>query len=202
VPTVFDAAWRQRALQGDARSVRLLAEAVLQPLYAFCLYRVGGDTHRCEEVVQETLVRALRQLERYDPARCGDNIFPWLAGLARNEISRLLTRERPSISLDALWLRIDRELLPLYERLEAEPLDDEVLRREETCELVNMTLSQLPPRYREALEAKYVRGVSVRDLATLWHSTEKAVESQLTRARKAFRATFLTLARHLGAESF
>lgn len=202
MPTVFDAAWRERALRGDAQSVRLLAEAVLQPLYSFCFYRVGGDTHRCEEVVQETLVRALRDLERYEPSRCGDNIFPWLTGLARNEISRLLTRDRRSISLEAMWKRIDRELAPLCERLEAEPLDEEVLRREETCELVNMTLSQLPPRYREALEAKYVRGVSVRDLAVLWRSTEKAVESQLSRARKAFRATFLTLARNLGAEFF
>jgi RNA polymerase sigma-70 factor, ECF subfamily len=202
LPTVFDAAWRQRALRGDAEAVRLLAEAVLQPLYAFCLYRVGGDTHRCEEVVQETLVHALRDLEHYEPARCGDNIVPWLTGLARNEISRVLARDRHSISLEALWARIDRELLPLYQRLEAGPLDEELLRREETCQLVDMTLSQLPPRYRDALEAKYVRGVSVRDLAVLWRSTEKAVESQLSRARKAFRATFLTLARNLGAEFF
>lgn len=202
MPTIFDAAWRQRALRGDAEAVCLLAEAVLQPLYAFCLYRVGGDTHRCEEVVQETLVRALRDLERYDPARCGDNIFPWLTGLARNEIGRVLARDRRSISLEAMWARIDGELLPLYQRLEAEPLEEELLRREETCQLVDMTLAQLPPRYREALEAKYVRGVSVRDLAVLWRSTEKAVESQLSRARKAFRATFLTLARNLGAEFF
>jgi RNA polymerase sigma-70 factor (ECF subfamily) len=202
VQAVFDASWRQRALQGDAEAVRLLAEAVMQPLYAFCLYRVGGDTYRCEEVVQETLVRAIRDLERYDPTRCGDNIFPWITGLARNEISRVLSRDRRSISLDTLWTRIDRELLPLYHRLEMEPLEDELLRREETRQLVDMTMSQLPPRYREALEAKYVRGVSVRDLAFLWHSTEKAVESQLSRARKAFRATFLTLARNLSAEPF
>jgi RNA polymerase sigma-70 factor (ECF subfamily) len=201
VPTVFDAAWRQRALRGDADAVRQLAETTLRPLYAFCLYRVGRDSHRCEEVVQETLVRALRELEHYDPARCGSNIFPWLTGLARNEISRVLTRDRHCVSLEALWVRIDRELLPLYDRLEAEPLSEDVLRRAETCELVNMTLSQLPPHYREALEAKYIRGVSVRDLAALWRSTEKAVESQLARARKAFRITFLTLSRNLGAET-
>lgn len=201
MPTLFDAAWRRRALRGDADSVRLFAEAMLQPLYAFCFHRVGCDVHRCEEVVQETLVRALRELERYDPARGGDNIFPWLTGLARNEISRLL-KQQHVLSLDALWTRIDGDLLPLYERLEAEPLDEELLRREETCELVNTTLAQLPPHYREALEAKYIRGDSVRDLAVLWRSTEKAVESQLTRARKAFRAAFLTLARNLGVESF
>ena len=63
-----------------------------------------------------------------------------------------------------------------------------------------MTLSQLPSHYREALEAKYLRGASVHDLAQLWHTTDKAVESMLTRARKAFRATFLTLGRTLNPQ--
>jgi RNA polymerase sigma-70 factor (ECF subfamily) len=199
VKALFDAGWRRRALDGEAAAVCLLAEEMIDPLYRFCLHRVGRNTHLCEEVVQETLVRALRELERYDPARSGNNLFPWLTGLARNEISRVLVRERHA-SLDALWAKVDGELSTLFERLEAEPLADEVLEREETRALVNVTLAQLPPHYREALEAKYVHGTSVRDLAALWRSTEKAVESQLSRARKAFRATFLTLARNLAAQ--
>jgi RNA polymerase sigma-70 factor (ECF subfamily) len=180
--------------------VRAFAEAMLRPLYGFCLYRVGRNQHLCEEVVQETLVRALRDLDHYDPARSGNNVFPWLTGLARNEISRVLARERHTVSLEAVWAKIDGELLALYDRLDAEPFNDELLQREETRELVNVTMSQLPPHYREALEAKYVQGASVRDLAAQWQSTDKAVESLLTRARKAFRATFLTLTRTLGTE--
>jgi RNA polymerase sigma-70 factor (ECF subfamily) len=197
---IFDATWRKRALAGDADAVKKLPEAVLQPLYCFCFYRVGRNHHLCEEVVQETLLRALRDLDHYDPARAGNNIFPWLTGLARNEIHRTLAREKAGISLEALWMKMDKELLNLYARLDSEPLADEVLLREETRELVNATMSQLPPHYREALEAKYVSGKSVRDLASLWHMTEKAAESLLTRARKAFRATFLTLSRNLGFE--
>src|SRR5205823_5707246 len=53
----FDTSWRRRALRGDREAVRAFAEAMLPPLYHFCLYRVGKDQHRCEEVVQETLVR-------------------------------------------------------------------------------------------------------------------------------------------------
>ena len=51
---------------------------------------------------------------------------------------------------------MDEQLRDIYARLESEPLDDEVLRREETREMVGATMSQLPPQYREALEAKYV----------------------------------------------
>jgi RNA polymerase sigma-70 factor (ECF subfamily) len=197
---LFDAAWHARALRGDAAAVQALADALLEPLYRFCLYRVGRNRHLCEEVVQETLVRALRDLDHYDPPRASNNIFPWVTGLARNEIHRALNRERAGASLEALWAKMDRELLTLYARLDSEPFADAVLLREETRELVNATMSQLPPHYREALEAKYVTGKSVRDLADLWRTTEKAVESQLTRARKAFRATFLALTRNLEPE--
>jgi RNA polymerase sigma-70 factor (ECF subfamily) len=194
VQPIFDAAWRRRALTGEADAVNVLANAVLQPLYGFCFYRVGRNRHLCEEVVQETLLRALRDLEHYDPDRAGNHIIPWLTGLARNEVQRVLQREHAMVSLEAVWQRMDQELLSLYARIEAEPLGEDVLVRQETCELVNITMAQLPVHYREALEAKYVDGTSVRDLAALWRTTEKAVESQLTRARKAFRATFLTLA--------
>ena len=195
--SIFDNNWRARALAGDAQAVKQLAEVAIQPLYCFCFYRVGRNRHLCEEVVQETLLRMLRDLENYQPARCGNNIFPWLTGLARNEIQRVLARERPLISLEILWAKMDKELLPLYARLDSDPFDDDLLRREETRELVNVTMSQIPAHYRDALEAKYLSGRSVRDLAALWSISEKAVESLLSRARQAFRGTFLALTRSL-----
>lgn len=180
--------------------MRQLAQEALEPLYAFCLYRVGKRADVCEEVVQETLLLAIGQLERYDPARSGGHIFPWLTGLARNAIRRELARLRPPAALESLWMRMDRDLLRLYRGLSAEPVDDEVLAREETCELVNATMSQLPPHYRRSLEAKYVDGHSVRDIAGLLSLSEKAVESLLTRAREAFRATFVAMTNNLEAE--
>ncbi len=197
---IFDAAWRARALSGDADAITRLAEAALPSLYGFCLYRVGRNRDLCEEAVQETLVRAIRDLNQYHPARAGDNIYPWLTGLARNEISRILSREKKAVSLDTLWSRVDRDLLALYARIELEPFSDELLQREETQQLVNTTMSQLPPHYREVLEAKYVAGKSVRDLAALWSISEKAVESLLTRARQAFRVAFVALSRNLEIE--
>jgi RNA polymerase sigma-70 factor (ECF subfamily) len=196
----FDDVWRDRALRGDEPAVRRLAQVNLKPLFRFCFYRVGSDRHLCEEVVQETFVRAIRELDKYQPQRAGNNIFPWLTGLARNEIRRALSRERPSVSLEAMWARVDDELLDIFARLESDPLADDVLRREETRELVGAAMSQLPPHYREVLEQKYVSGRSVRDLATGQSVSEKAIESLLTRARRAFRETFLALSRNLEAE--
>ena len=104
--------------------------------------------------------------------------MPWLNGLARNEIHRVLAREQGGQSLEACWLRIDAELAAIFARLESQPMPDEVLQRQETREMVNATMSQLPPHYREALEAKYVRGLSVRDMADALSMTEKSVESK------------------------
>jgi len=186
-----------RALSGEAEAIQALSREMLDPLYTFCLYRVGRKHHLCEEVVQETLVRAMRELDKYEPERAGGDIFPWLTGLARNEIHRVGARDKGTVSLEALWEKMDREILSVCARLDVEPFNDEMLRREETRDLVNATMSQLPPHYREALEAKYVVGKSVRDIAGLWSVSEKAVESQLVRAREAFRATFTALARNL-----
>lgn len=194
---IFDDAWRRQALAGQSEAVLLLADEALSPLFAFCLYRVGQNRHLCEEVVQETLLLALRDLERYEPARSADNIFPWLTGLARNEIRRVLAREKAAVSLEMLWERVDADLCNVFARLEAEEFGIDLLERQETRALVNATMSQLAPQHREALEGKYVDGKSVRELAHGWKTSEKAVESQLTRARESFRATFLSLTRQL-----
>lgn len=198
--SLFNETWRQSAMRGDEAAIKLLVQNVLQPLYSFCLYRVGKNQHWCEEVVQETMMRALRDLANYDPPRASNNIFPWLTGLARNEIQRVLAREKATASLQTLWANLDHELLGLYAKLESEPFDDELLQREETRELVNATMAQLPDHYRETLEEKYLHGKSQREMAERRHVSEKALESQLTRARNAFRVTFLALSRHLQSE--
>jgi RNA polymerase sigma-70 factor (ECF subfamily) len=195
--SVFDESWRRRALQGDEPAVKLLLAHVLEPLYRFCLYRVCRNPHWCEEVVQETMLRALRNLVQYDPPRAGNNIFPWLTGLARNEIQRVLHREKTNASLDSLWNGLDEELLGFYARIETEPFNDELLEREETRNLVNATLARLPDHYRDMLQEKYVDGNTQREMAERRQLSEKALESQLVRARKAFRETFLALSRPL-----
>ena len=199
--TSFDRHWREQALAGDAGAIGKLTDIALQDLYPFCLCRVGNRRELCEEVVQETVLHALDRLEEYDPQRASGDILRWLTGLARNEIHRVLEREKNTVSLEAMWARVDGELLKAYARLDKEALSRDVLRREETRQLVNATMSQLPPHYREALEHKYVRGKSVREMARMQSLSEKATESLLSRAREAFRAAFLTIARNLDAQT-
>ena len=194
---VFDQQWQRQALAGQPQAVHLLAEQALLPLFRFCFHRVGSNRHLCEEVVQDTLLRALRDLAHYEPERADNNIFGWLTGLARNEIHRVLNRDKRTVSLELLWARMDADLRNIFSRLEEAPFSDELLQREETRALVNATMAQLPPHYQQVLEGKYVNGESVRVLAAKAGNSEKAVESMLTRARQAFRETFLALTKNL-----
>ena len=198
----FDAAWKLRACAGDERAVRELVDAALEPLFRFSFYRVGRNRHLCEDVVQATILRAIAELSSYTPERSANNIVPWMAGLARNEIRRALAREPATSSLETLWARMDEDLRTIFRGLESSPLTDDILVREETRDMVNTTMSQLPQHYREALEAKYVSLRSVREIATARSASEKSIESLLTRARQAFRETFLALARNLDTEPF
>ena len=198
---IFTAAWRTDAIAGRPEAIAALAATAVTPLYRFCYYRVGKDRHVCEDVVQEAMLAAISQLDRYDPDRCADDIFPWLTGLARNAIRRALSRRTSAAAIEAVWLRMDRQLLSLYGTIDTEPLADELIGRGETRDMVNATMSQLPGHYGQALEAKYVHNRTVGEIAAASGQTTKAVESMLTRARKAFRKTFLTLSQSLSIEA-
>ncbi|MCY2926117.1 MAG: sigma-70 family RNA polymerase sigma factor [Planctomycetota bacterium] len=189
----FDKRWREMALAGEPQAVARLAEAAIGPLYRFCMARVGGNHHLCEEVVQETLLQAIGRLKTYDPGRSGGVIFGWLTGLARNEIRRVLSREKAPAALADFWRRVDDELRSLYAMIETEPLAQDLLEREETREIVNATMAQLPPHYGQALQEKYVTKRSVSEIAAAMGMSVKAAESLLARAREAFRVTFLAL---------
>jgi RNA polymerase sigma factor (sigma-70 family) len=187
------------AQRGDRRALDVLAAAYLPLVYNIVGRAMNGHPD-VDDVVQETMLRAIRDLANYDPQRARNNILPWLIGLARNEIQRVLQREKSTASLQLLWDNLDQELIGIYSKLEEEPFGDEVLQRQETRDLVNATMAQLPDHYRESLEEKYVQGRSQREMAERWQLTEKALESQLSRARHAFRATFLALSRQLQME--
>jgi RNA polymerase sigma factor (sigma-70 family) len=75
--------------------------------------------------------------------------------------------------------------------LEGTPEED--LHRKEIAHLVHVTLDFLPDGYGDALEWKYARGLSVKEIADRLNVSPKAAESLLTRAREAFRREFTSL---------
>jgi RNA polymerase sigma-70 factor (ECF subfamily) len=164
-------------------------------VYTFIFYRVNRDPDLATELVQETFVTALREIDRYDPGR--GEMLTWLTLLARNRIRKAL-RLRGRYRTDVeMWEKIDSRLLEAYRRIESAPLPDRVLEQQETADLVRMTLSNLPANYRRALTQRYCEQWSLQEIAASIGTTEGAVKSLLHRARLAFKTAFGTIAESL-----
>lgn len=185
-----------RARAGDEAALGELYERHVDGLWSFVFYRVGRDPIVCEDVVQETFLIAFERGEGFDPER--GSFAGWLCGLSRNVIRKQLRTIARAHELAATWERIDATLVQIFQSLDRTPLGDEVLAREETRDLVHMTFANLPDDYRNALERKYLRGQSLRELAAELACSEDAAKSMLARARRAFREAFSALATAFG----
>jgi len=181
-----------RPLDGDPQALAAWFTDHVDAVYAFVFYRVGRDRDLAADVTQSTFAKALEQLDRYDPER--GTMATWLRLLSRNVIRDTLTAHRKAAQLQTTWDNVDTSLRRIYENMDSELLPDEALERAETRSLVGMALANLPPQYREVLEAKYMDDHSLNEIATRHATTLDSVKSMLRRARAAFRDTFLTLA--------
>ena len=162
-------------------------------LYSFVYYRVGNDPDLAADATQATFVKALERLADFDPRR--GEMKTWLRFLSRNIVREMLGRNHRGVQLQAAWDQLDETLRQAYAKIDSQLLPEAVLEREETRELVETTLANLPANYREVLEAKYIENETLDTIATLRETTVDGVKSMLQRARAAFRECFLALAK-------
>lgn len=186
-----DRALVKRLIKGDQNAFEEFFDAYFPRLYRFALARLGGDEGAAEEVAQATLCKVIGKLTTY---RGEAALFTWLCTFCRHEISafcRQLQREPSRVALIEEVPEIRAALESLMVTDEGDP--EGILRRQEIAHFVQVTLDHLPPRYGDALEWKYIHGLSVREIAELLGVGSKAAESLLSRARAAFRDGFAAL---------
>jgi RNA polymerase sigma-70 factor, ECF subfamily len=174
-----------RLLRGDEAAFSEFFEANFGALFRFALPRVGGDAHAAEEVVQATLCRAVRKLDTF---RGEAALLTWLCTFCRHEISARYEKERRKPPMVDLVDELPEVRAALESLSAARP--ETALQRGETARLVQLVLDRLPGRYGDALEWKYIDGLSVAEIAARLGVSAKAAESMLTRAREAFRDAF------------
>jgi RNA polymerase sigma-70 factor (ECF subfamily) len=188
--TADDKALVARMLAGQEPAFEDFFKGCFPPLYRFALARMR-DADAAEEVVQATLCRAINHLESY---RAEAALLTWLCTFCRHEISAYYTRRaRLPEHVDLI-----EEMPEVRAALEAltrgAPTDPETaFRRQQVSRLVQVALDSLPRHYGDALEWKYIDGLSVSEIAGRLGVSDKAAESCLTRARQAFREGFSAL---------
>lgn len=172
-------------LKGDEQAFTRFFNAYFPRVYRFALPRLNGDAEAAADVVQATLVKAMRKLADF---RGEASLFTWVCQICRHEVVDYLRREgrhssRVVLLEDSLEVRSAVEAIAGPEMLEPVHQHSQA----EVRRLVRSVLDRLPPRYGDALEMKYVEGLSVEDIASRLGIGATAAQSLLARARVAFR---------------
>src|ERR671935_3324596 len=155
----------------DEQAFALLIEPHRRALHLHC-YRMLGSLHDADDALQETMLRAWKGSNRYEPRA---QLSTWLHAIATNVCLTAIAHKRAG----AVELSDDLEhLQPYPDRL----LDDLVVR--ETVELAFITAIQLlPPRQRAVLILCDVLDWSANEVAEALEVSVGAVTSALQRAR-------------------
>ncbi len=162
----------QEAQGGSEPAWRQLFELHFDAVYRFCLALTQGRRELAEETAQQAFVTAAQRIGRY---RSQQGTFrAWLLGIARNRYLTLQTRERR---------RQRHEALGREEHRASTGGPEPDLR-------VHEALARLPLEYRRVLEDKYLKRLTMKEMADRDGMSIEAIESLLRRARDRFARTY------------
>jgi RNA polymerase sigma-70 factor (ECF subfamily) len=163
-------------------------------LLAHC-YRMLGSLHDAEDLVQETMLRAWRSADRYDPSRA--SLRTWLYRIATNAcLTALASRGHRSLPADLSGPNGTPDVEKLQSRTDISwlgPFPDALLPDSDPAAVVESrdsirlafiaALQFLPPRQRAVLILRDVLSMPAAEVADLLETSTASVNSALQRAR-------------------
>ncbi|HHO50966.1 MAG TPA: RNA polymerase sigma factor [Deltaproteobacteria bacterium] len=162
------------ARDGDLSARTWLVDRWGGPVFRFCRRMLNNDQDG-RDAAQDTLVKVLRNLHRYDPKR---SFSTWVFGIARNTcIDEHRRRKRRS------WDE-PRDVVDLH----ASPMLDAV--RLQRAELLERALQDIPPMYREVLILYHFEHKKYTEIAEILELPLGTVMNRIFRARKKLRAAY------------
>jgi len=176
-----------RMRRGEQRAFDQFFDAYAARLAAFAARRSSLDAAALEDVVQMSMINAMRGLGTF---RGGSSLFTWLCQICRNQLAdvrRKAARQPQMQSLEQLTGEKPlATVIPLSDY--RDPLDECANDAERGA--VRLLINGLPSHYARILELRYGDELTVPEIARVLQISESAAESQLVRARQAFRAAW------------
>jgi RNA polymerase sigma-70 factor (ECF subfamily) len=172
----------ERARSGDSDAFRLLVEQHSRAIFRLA-YRMTGNEEDAEDVVQETFLRAYRQLDKYE---------------ARSSFSTWLYRIASNYSLDLIRMRKRHE--DKRERgsdqdqrdiLQSIPMDtpgpDRIVYSGQIKDRVNAALNELSAQERTAFVLRHFEGLSIEEIGESLGTGANATKHSIFRAVQKLR---------------
>ncbi len=173
----------QALKSGDRSEFARLVETYHEMIYRLAL-KMLGNPQDAEDVLQETFLKALRNIANFDGR---SSLSTWLYRIATNEALMLLRRQKPD------WVSID-------EPLENDEGDQEPIQIVDWCCLpedefmsaeaqhyLDQAIETLPPGLRAVFVLRDIEGLSTQETAEVLNLSETAVKTRLSRARMRLR---------------
>lgn len=168
----------ERARSGDGAAAGEIVERYQRRIFTLCV-RILGDTDAAEELTQETLVKALTGLERFDGR---SKLGTWLHRIATNACYSRIRSDRVRSRGRVAWPETaEPQARPGVKRA------DEVLDAGQRRRLVSLALDQIQPEHRVVLVLRDVQGLEYEQVAEVLGVPIGTIKSRLFRARAALR---------------
>lgn len=156
-----------RCLRKDQQAMRELVDLYKSRVYGLC-YRMLAHQQDAEDAAQETFVRVLRSLDRWDPDR---DFEPWLLAIAGNRCRTALSR------------RAKRTMQPLVAPIPTDETGMEMAAGG-LAEEIQLALSRLREEYRLAFLYFHEHEMSYAEIAEALRCPLGTVKTWVHRARK------------------
>jgi len=174
-----DLAAVERAVAGDAEAFGVLVERHSRNLFRLAFRMTGNETD-AEDVVQETFLRAFRQLKTFD-ARA--SFSTWLYRIAVN-----FTRDLIRLRRRRLELQPPADEDATVQALPASgPLPDRLAWSSEVREVLGPALDRLSPLERSAFVLRHYEGLGMEDIGALLGVHANAAKQSVFRAVQKLR---------------
>jgi len=169
----------RRVGQGDPAAIQTMVARKLPRMLALA-QRMLGDAVEAEDVAQEAMLRAWKQAPRWRPGKA--KFDTWLHRVGLNLCYDRLRRRR----------EIPTETPP--DRPDDGPAPDRGLLAAELGQRVDAALRRLPDRQREAIVLCHYQELTNIEAASLMSVSVEALESLLSRGRRALRQSLADMA--------
>jgi RNA polymerase sigma-70 factor, ECF subfamily len=174
----------RRMAEGDEMAWRTFYDAYFDRLWRYLLVVAAGNEDVAREALQATLVRVTRHIRIFQNT---DVFWSWLAVLARSAFADETRKRRRYFSFLERFTR--------HAEVELDGANNH--RADERLQiLLEQKVASLPPDERKLVEQKYFAHRAVREIAGELQTTEKAVESKLSRIRRKLKDAVLAELNH------